>query len=226
MQRLSIVAIAALTLFASNMGAPALAQNDAVAQANTAQAAPPAGPSTAPTAPPAPSSTNSAAPAACGAACPPAPQPFVFVVVGAVVLLVALLSIRTALARSPSWSLGDALSEEADLTNDQGVAVTVMRASTSRVIALAGLVVMLCLYLGFGVFILYDFGIGRGLPSGMGDIEKFMLAGLSLFAPYAVNQARAAMDGLTSAASPSPAPAANPAAGAAAAPSEPVQGGC
>jgi len=162
-------------------------------------AAPAAAPAPAAAIPPAttqPSVTNSQTTPA------PVPPPnwlVVSITVAVVVLaLFALLLVRKGLSQSSGWTLGDALSEEADLTNDQGTAIVEMRASSSRLIAFMGLVVLLSLYLGFGVFILYYFGTGQTLPKDLNDIENFMLAGLTMFAPYAVNQFRAAMEGLTS----------------------------
>jgi hypothetical protein len=128
--------------------------------------------------------------------------------------VLGLFLIRGLLAKSRDWSLGDALSEEVELTDAQGTPIKVMRASASRLIAFSGLLVMLFLYFGFGMFLLYYFGTGQKVPQDVLDsIQKFMLAGLALFAPYAVNQFRAAMTGApaTAAASPkTPAPKAPP----------------
>jgi hypothetical protein len=153
--------------------------------------------------------------AACGTECRPPPETLtISIIVGVVLLaLVALLMVRKALAQSSGWKLGDALSEEADLTDAKGTPIVILSASSSRLIAFVGLIVLLSLYLGFGVFILYYFGTGQQIPAGLDDIEKFMLAGLTLFAPYAVNQTRAAVEGLTSTApnNPTPQPAPAPA---------------
>lgn len=118
--------------------------------------------------------------------------------IGAAVAVLSLLTlwlIRARLVRSPGWSLGDALSEEVDLTNDQGVPIRVLRASSSRLIAFAGLMVMLFMYFGFGLFLLYYFGTGQKVPTTLVDnLQKFMLAGVAMFTPYAVNQVRAAVN--------------------------------
>ena len=42
-----------------------------------------------------------------------------------------------------------------------------------------------CLYCGFGAFALFNFGLTCTLPESMPDITKFLLTGLSFFAPYA-----------------------------------------
>lgn len=119
--------------------------------------------------------------------------------------LLALWLIRARLVRSPGWSLGDALSEEVDLTNDQGVPIRVLRASSSRLIAFAGLMVMLFMYFGFGMFLLYYFGTGQKVPTTLMDnLQKFMVAGVAMFTPYAVNQVRAAVNTARTVMSPSP----------------------
>jgi hypothetical protein len=166
------------------------------------------------------SAAVAAAPPGLGVAAPKLPrlQPpvldLVYAVGAAVFALsvLGLLVVRGLLVKSPGWSLGDALSEEADLTNDQGTPIKVMRASASRLIAFSGLLVMLFLYFGFGMFLLYYFGTGQKVPQDVLDgIQKFMMAGLALFAPYALNQVRAAMNKAAPAAptvaSPPPAPA-------------------
>ena len=131
-----------------------------------------------------------------------------FVVAGvAVVAIVALATIRSGLLSS-SWSLSDALSEEADITplNSSGKPYTgldgkaliasEMRASSSRFIALIGLVVIVTLYTGFGLEILSDYGNSGQLPKNE-DIQQmmsFFWAGSTMFAPYAFNKISAAFD--------------------------------
>jgi hypothetical protein len=131
-----------------------------------------------------------------------------------VLSLLALWLVRSLLVRSPGWSLSDALSEEVELTNDQGAPIKVMRASASRLIAFSGLLIMLFLYFGFGMFLLYFFGTGQKVPQDVLDgIQKFMLAGLALFAPYAANQVRAALTGALKPAEPTIPPKTPPPAG-------------
>jgi len=139
-------------------------------------------------------------------AAPPPPIPFqpnevlvwiVIVLVLAFVLL-ALAWLRNAMTKS-TWSLADALSEEADVayftasggpqTDSAGKPVTVseMKASSSRLIALLGAIVILFLFLGFGAFVLYQYGTTGDMPD-VTKILAFMSGGLALFAPYAVNK--------------------------------------
>jgi len=121
--------------------------------------------------------------------------------------LVAMLIVRASISGS-SFSLGEALSEEAELTatdkdgqpiaDASGKPVTISRlvGSTSRVIALMGSIVLMVLFIGFGSFVLYYFGTGQGVPKGTDDVVHFLVAGLTLFAPYAVNKFASLFEGL------------------------------
>jgi hypothetical protein len=42
--------------------------------------------------------------------------------------------------------------------------------------------------MGFGVFILSFFAMGLGVPPGLDQVSKFLLAGMTMFAPYIVNK--------------------------------------
>lgn len=123
-------------------------------------------------------------------------------------LVVALGSIRSALANS-KWNLADALSEEADvtprdannapLTNKDGEAQTIseLHGSTSRFIALIGLVAFLVLYLGFGLVVLKRFADGAN-PSNeqLSPIMWFLFSGATMFAPYLANKFSSLFDWL------------------------------
>lgn len=125
----------------------------------------------------------------------------VIAVLGASVL--SLLLIRSALIAS-TWSFSDALSEPTDITGKEADAsgvlrmkldsegkplvVTEMRASSSRVIALMGTIVILMMFLGFGAISLFSFASTGTVPESLDQVVHFMLAGLTLFAPYAVNK--------------------------------------
>src|SRR5271167_3121918 len=94
-----------------------------------------------------------------------------YYVVGGTTLItvIALATVRVALMNS-SWSLSDALSEEADIApldatgkpylgpDGKAVVISELRASSSRFIALIGLISILMLYLGFGLVILARLG--------------------------------------------------------------------
>lgn len=135
---------------------------------------------------------------------PPAPWA-VKAIVGLVVLgsVISILVVRSALFKASSWSLAEALSEEVEISatktgadgrpefvmqDGKPVIVTVMRASSSRVIALMGLVVILLMFVGFGAFALYAFGQTGELPASMDKVQNFLFGGMTMFAPYVVNK--------------------------------------
>lgn len=97
------------------------------------------------------------------------------------------VAVGRALRKAPGWSLADALSEEADLT-DGGVSRTVLAASASRTIAFMGMLGILMLFLGFGAFALWGVAETGQMPRESGDFGKYLLGGMTLFAPYVVNK--------------------------------------
>lgn len=129
--------------------------------------------------------------------------------------LIAIVAIRGAL-KPTSWSLAESLSEEVpvpvyketidpngvktrELVYDKEgkpVLIPELKASTSRVIALMGLVAILFLFIGFGVFALFSFGSVGRLPPSMSEVVKFLVAGLTLFAPYFVNKFASLFQGI------------------------------
>jgi GH24 family phage-related lysozyme (muramidase) len=68
------------------------------------------------------------------------------------------------------------------------MAMTLLEASSSRMIAIMGGWGILMLYIGFGTFALYSFGLTCQLPASMPAVTTFLLSGLSLFAPYVANK--------------------------------------
>jgi len=66
--------------------------------------------------------------------------------------------------------------------------MTLLEASSSRMIATLGGLAILMLYMGFGIFALYSFGLTCQLPPSMAAVSTFLLSGLSLFAPYVANK--------------------------------------
>jgi len=68
------------------------------------------------------------------------------------------------------------------------IAMTLLEASSSRMIATLGGLGILMLYMGFGGFALYSFGLTCQLPASMPAVSTFLLSGLSLFAPYVANK--------------------------------------
>jgi GH24 family phage-related lysozyme (muramidase) len=73
------------------------------------------------------------------------------------------------------------------------VALTLLEASSSRMIATLGGLAILMLYMGFGTFALYSFGLTCQLPASMPAVTTFLLSGLSLFAPYVANKVSTAI---------------------------------
>jgi hypothetical protein len=138
----------------------------------------------------------------------------------AVVTVIALLTIRAALLNS-TWSLSDALSEEADITpldstgrplldptgkpylgpDGKALVVSELRASSSRFIALIGLIGILMLYLGFGLVVLARLGNAdkdHPIPDNptLNSIENMLLYGVIMFAPYIANKFSSVFDWL------------------------------
>ena len=129
----------------------------------------------------------------------------VYVVIFTVLIgsLLAILFIRAALGNS-EWSLADALSEESEVTlmatnaagqreakldaSGKPVMVTEMRASSSRLIALMGMMSILLMFIGFGTFALFSFAYTGSMPADINKVISFLAAGLTLFAPYVVNK--------------------------------------
>ncbi len=95
----------------------------------------------------------------------------------------------------PRWL--DSIGDKADIDNAGGakpqtstplVTVTVLEASTSRLIALVGMIVILLMYLGFGIFSLFNYGFTCSMPASSGAVTGFLYSGLTLFAPYVANK--------------------------------------
>lgn len=118
---------------------------------------------------------------------------FVYAVIIIVYLgvFIAFAIVCRLLSESQNWSLATALSEEADITvadpNGQQVKKTELAASSSRLIAFVGTIAILFLFLGFGAFILWEYA-ETGTISNTDTIGKYLLGGLTLFAPYIVNK--------------------------------------
>lgn len=143
-----------------------------------------------------------------------APKPwFIYTVIGIVLIgsIYALLLIRAALANS-KWSISDALSEETAVTatktvngteepmldaNQQPVTISEMRASTSRLVALLGMIVIVMMFLGFGTFALFEFAVTGNMPKSIDNVVNYLLAGLTLFAPYVANKFSSIFSSLT-----------------------------
>lgn len=151
----------------------------------------------------------------CPTPCPDrkAPEPWFLYTVLMVVLfgiLFCLGAVKVALDKHKTWSLADALSEEVDVAAEgttptagappplpaATAVVTTLHASSSRLIAFLGSIVILFLFLGFGLVAIYDFATTGTLPSSTSSVKDYLLTGLALFAPYAVNKFSSLFEGL------------------------------
>lgn len=123
--------------------------------------------------------------------------------------LLSILIIRRSLGGT-DWSLADALSEGTELTllNDKGqpvtddktkeqIKVTKLCSSSSRMIAMMGMIVILLMFLGFGAFSLFTFVKTGKMPESMEDVVSYLVAGVTLFASYMVNKFSKIFEGLT-----------------------------
>lgn len=157
-------------------------------------------------------STAGAYPAFADGGTPPASNPiFGYVLVGgaALVTIVGLGIIRSALSGS-SWSLSDALSEEADISpldkdgkpipgpDGKSQIISELCASSSQFIALIGLISILIMYIGFGLVAMKQFAVDNTLPTDaqFKNIATFLFAGVTMFAPYIVNKFSSVFDWL------------------------------
>jgi hypothetical protein len=77
------------------------------------------------------------------------------------------------------------------------VLIKEMRASMSRVVAMIGTLVIMLMFLGFGTIALYVFAKTGSLPESIDKVVDFLIAGLTLFAPYVVNKFSTVFEGLS-----------------------------
>ncbi|MFN6133452.1 MAG: hypothetical protein ACK46L_11220, partial [Synechococcaceae cyanobacterium] len=126
----------------------------------------------------------------------------------AIISVLILISLRL---QRGGWSLANAVSEPTHLSipldehwaqsqgdsqartrslaiNGPPKPVILMEASTSRLIALAGSVAILLIYVGFGIFSLYTYGLTCQMPASTVAVSSFLYSGLTLFAPYVANK--------------------------------------
>ena len=87
------------------------------------------------------------------------------------------------------WSLGDALSEEAALPPGSAAQDVKMVASSSRLIALVGLVGILTIVVGVGWAVMWRLFVYGAAPD-LAKVQNFLFGSACLFAPYLANQLR------------------------------------
>ncbi len=102
--------------------------------------------------------------------------------------IVVLSNVNKALSQN-KWSLADALSEESAYQPKEikGKQDVIMVASTSRLIALLGLLGILTTVLGIGYSVMWNLFIYGTVPD-LTQVRSFLFGSASLFAPYLANQ--------------------------------------
>ena len=113
---------------------------------------------------------------------------WVFASTGSLLLLL-LLAVGAGLVWG-KWSLREALSEKPSVRSREAAAPPLP--STSRFIALIGLLGILTILLGVVYAIIWNLLLYHKPPDSLSEINSFMLGAASLFAPYIANQLRAA----------------------------------
>jgi hypothetical protein len=127
------------------------------------------------------------------------------------ILLLVIVIVLVAYMVKGKWSLAGALSEESSyqpkeiVVSQDGQSNVVMVASTSRLIALLGLLGILTTVLGIGYSIIWNLFVYGTVPP-LTQVRSFLFGAACLFAPYLANQARAAFEP-SAAPAPPPAPA-------------------
>jgi hypothetical protein len=125
-------------------------------------------------------------------ACQPGPFWVVFWVV-TILLFVFLMVMFIGLLRNKDWSLADAVSEEAapqpPTLPEKREGKPIMVASSSRLVALLGLLGILSMFIGVGYYLLWVLFCTGTVPQ-LWEIVRFFYTGAAMFAPYIVNQIR------------------------------------
>ena len=112
-----------------------------------------------------------------------------FLISGLLLLMLLVVGISLVAGK---WSLGEALSEESSVQPTQGQVKTLP--STSRFIALFGLLGILTTVLGIGYATIWSLILYQKPPEKLSEVRSFLLGAACLFAPYLANQLRAAFE--------------------------------
>lgn len=104
--------------------------------------------------------------------------------------------------RARPWRLSDALSEEVTFVNASGTSETQLVASSSRLIAMLGVIAILSFFVSISLIVLYAFAAGGVVPDVVDTVMKFLVGAAGLFVPYFANQLRAALEKKPAAATP------------------------
>jgi GH24 family phage-related lysozyme (muramidase) len=118
----------------------------------------------------------------------------VFILIGCFVFFIQIdrrlirhgWEIKKALSEPNAVSYFTASGSAAPVFNEKGEPVTVKELvpSVSRLIALAGLIMLILFYFGFGIISIYHFGRTCEMPGDINGVTAFLYAGLTFFAPY------------------------------------------
>ncbi|HEU0220786.1 MAG TPA: hypothetical protein VFR34_01055 [Paracoccaceae bacterium] len=134
----------------------------------------------------------------------PAPPPdrwaiYLVMAAAALAALFGALSVTRALAAT-TWSLADALSESTEVTlidaagqpvpGPDGKPLTVSRmvASSSRLIAILGLIGILSLFVMQGLILIWQSAHNQPIAAQAADYAQYLVYGSVMFAPYVVNK--------------------------------------
>ena len=109
--------------------------------------------------------------------------------------LAVLLTTAIVFLVAGKWSLANALSEESayqpkEITSSNQI---ILLASTSRVVALFGLIGILGIVIGTGYAVMWNLFLSGTLPE-LGGLKGFLIGCGAMFAPYIANQVRSAFD--------------------------------
>jgi len=123
-----------------------------------------------------------------------------FTAVGIVTVLMAILFIfmlsdLSKAQKEKQWSLGNALSEESEYQPAviRQKSDVIMFASTSRLIALLGLLGILTIVIGIGYAIMWNLFIYGTVPD-LSEVRSFLYGSACLFAPYLANKLSGVFD--------------------------------
>ena len=122
---------------------------------------------------------------------------WILILISLIILFVIWRVVAALSAAGSTWTLAMALSENEVLKDAAGNPVTdpvtgqpksLVSASSSRLIAFMGMVVIVCMFLGIGYYIIWGLFTGIDVAAKLTGIWAYFAAGSSLFAPYAANQ--------------------------------------
>lgn len=115
-----------------------------------------------------------------------------------ILVIVGFLAIWKGLRSDKNWSMARALSENTVLEQQdptdatKKTIVSIDLPSSSRLIAFIGLVVLMVTFLTLGAVMIWTLG-RTGQVISMENAQNFLLAGMTMFAPYLISQGKEAL---------------------------------